>query len=105
MKNNENFISLDEIKKMSLIELLFLLTDFNVPINKESEEKIIYNTEELIANYPIFTKYSLDIAIKKEGLPLFRIGHKRYFDKGAIDKWIIENNKPIVIATEKKRKQ
>ena len=34
----------------------------------------------------MFTKYSLDMAIKQNNLPHFRVGHKRYFKKDAIDK-------------------
>ena len=42
------------------------------------------------------------MAIKQNNLPHFRVGHKRYFKKDAIDKWIInQNNINIVI---KKRK-
>ena len=46
------------------------------------------------------------MAIKKNNLPHFRVGHKRYFKKDAIDKWIInQNNINIVIEKRKKSKK
>ena len=69
---------------------------------QNTTKEIIYNTNELLEHYPMFTKYSLNIDKKKNNLPHFRVGHKRYFKKDAIDKWIInQNNINIVI---KKRK-
>lgn len=86
---------------MSINDLLSLISSGQLP-NKESKEEIIYNSSELLEHYPMFTKYSLDNAIKKDDLPFFRIGHKRYFKKDAIDKWIAENNKPKITIRKKK---
>ena len=86
---------------MSISDLLSLIATGQVQ-KEETKKSVIYNSNELLENYPIFTKYSLDIAIKKEDLPFFRIGHKRYFEKEAIDKWIMEHNKPLVTIRKKK---
>lgn len=86
---------------MSLNDLFSLILSSQVT-KKEIAKNIIYNSNELLKNYPMFTKYSLDIAIKKSDLPYFRIGHKRYFEKEAIDKWIAEHNKPLVTIRKKK---
>lgn len=86
---------------MSLNDLLSLISSSQEP-KKENPKNIIYNSNELLEHYPMFTKYSLDIAIKKDDLPFFRIGHKRYFEKDAIDKWIVEHNKPLITIRKKK---
>lgn len=86
---------------MSLNDLLSLISSNQVS-QKENTKNIIYNSNELLKHYPMFTKYSLDVAIKKEDFPFFRIGHKRYFEKDSIDKWILEHNKPIITIRKKK---
>ena len=86
---------------MSINDLFSLIVTGNTSEQNTTKE-IIYNTNELLEHYPMFTKYSLNMAIKKNNLPHFRVGHKRYFKKEAIDKWIINQyNINIII---KKRK-
>lgn len=88
---------------MSINDLLSLISSGQLPNKEDTNKKeIIYNSNELLEHYPMFTKYSLDNAIKKEDLPFFRIGHKRFFKKEAIDKWIAENNKPKITIKRKK---
>lgn len=90
----DNKISIDELKKMSLSDFFSFLTNgTNTNYINNNESKIIYNSDELLKEYPMFTKYSLDQAIKNLNLPHFRIGHKRYFEKEKIDKWINDNNR------------
>ena len=61
----------------------------------------IYSVNELLIEYPTFTRYSLDKAIKENGLPFFKIGNKRYFEKESIEKWI--NNTSSSLNEKKKQ--
>lgn len=58
----------------------------------------MFDTKDLLVKYPklFSSKYSIDIAIKNENLPFFRVGHKRFFEKKALEEWISNNNKPLV---------
>jgi len=94
----KNNFSIEDIKDMTISELIALITS-NVSSSSskdKQEDDIVYNSKQLLEKYPMFTKYTLDIAIKKENLPFFRIGHLRYFKKSAVDNWIKENNKPLI---------
>lgn len=89
-----NNIDINNLKKLSLGEFINILTNNNLNTSSKGiieSDRVIYNSEELLLNYPMFTKYSLDQAIKKMNLPYFRIGHKRFFEKDKIDQWINEN--------------
>ena len=80
---------------MTVGNLISLMSSENTSSSNSSDE-VIYDTKALLEHYPtIFNKYTLDIAIKKENLPFFRIGHLRFFKKDSIDNWIKENNKPL----------
>lgn len=80
---------------MTVGNLISLMSSENTSSFNSSDE-VIYDTKALLEHYPtIFNKYTLDIAIKKENLPFFRIGHLRFFKKDSIDNWIKENNKPL----------
>ena len=81
---------------MTISELISLISESNINSSKKENDDVIYNSQELLENYQMFSKYNLYVAIKKENLPFFRIGHKRYFKKSAIDNWIKENNKPLI---------
>ena len=52
---------------MSINDLLSLISSGQLPNKEDTNKKeIIYNSNELLEHYPMFTKYSLDNAIKKE---------------------------------------
>lgn len=57
-------------------------------IIENQEKKILYTVNELIEKYPFFTRYNINMAIKKGGLPFCFIGNKRMFSKEEIDKWL-----------------
>ena len=48
---------------MSISDLLSLIATGQVQ-KEETKKSVIYNSNELLENYPIFTKYSLDTVIK-----------------------------------------
>lgn len=91
----------EKIKKLTLEEFANILTTF-VDIKKDNQKKdckktvvnnkTLYNIDELIDNYPFFTRYSINKAIQNDGLPYMIIGKKRLFDKDAIDAWITKEN-------------
>lgn len=96
----------DKLKKLTLEEFAKILNTFTINCKDNLEEKpsdkekskILYNIDELIENYPFFTRYSINKAIQNDGLPYLIIGKKRLFDKEAIDKWLSKE-------TEKNKKQ
>lgn len=102
LDNNKQLVC-NTIKKMTLEEFATLLGSLNYSGNQIKEEfstenemkneKIIFNTEELINNYSFFTRYNINKAIQKDGLPFFKIGNKKMFNKEEIDKWIEKESK------------
>ena len=96
----------DKLKKLTLEEFAKILNTFTINCKDNLEEKtsdkekskILYNIDELIENYPFFTRYSINKAIQNDGLPYLIIGKKRLLDKEAIDKWLSKetekNKKP-----------
>ena len=88
-KKNNNLITVEELKKMNLEDFLrFIIKD-----NKESLTKYeILDAKEMLEIYPMFSKFTLDKAIKHQGLPFYKVGHKRYFEKSLIDQWICDRN-------------
>jgi hypothetical protein len=94
----------DKIKRLTIEEFANILNTFvankkdNPKEDCKSDEndkksKILYNIDELIENYPFFTRYSINKAIQNDGLPYLVIGKKRLFDKDAIDNWLSNENK------------
>lgn len=65
----------------------------------EKENKNIFSINELVEEYPMFSRYSIEKAIKEKGLPFLKLGNKKFFEKEAVEKWIEQNN---TTATEKK---
>ena len=61
-------------------------------LKKENESKNIFSINELVEEYPMFSRYSIEKAIKEKGLPFFKLGNKKFFERDAIEKWIDENN-------------
>lgn len=61
-------------------------------INQQTEDNnsndSIYSINQLIENYPIFTRYNINKAIIEKGLPYFCLGSKKYFKQSEIEKWI-----------------
>lgn len=63
------------------------------PKEEKDEKEIIYTINELIDNYSIFTRYSINKAISEKDLPYFNLGSKKYFKKSEIDNWIKQQQK------------
>ncbi len=90
--DNDGFYNL--IKKLTLEEIANILNNSkNIPQENEKEkiiknDKTIFTIDELLNCYPFFTRYSLNNAIKKEGLPFVLIGKKKLFDKEAVENWL-----------------
>lgn len=66
----------------------------NVEDIVEIDSKVLYTVNELLEKYPFFTRYNLNKAIQKDGLPYCFIGNKRMFNKEEIDKWLEKETKP-----------
>jgi len=99
----KDLISIEELKNLSLIELLTLLNG-NLELNNCNSDVVVYDTKDLLEKYPklFSSKYSIDIAINQENLPFFKMGHKRFFEKKALEEWIDKNNKPLIVIRRKK---
>ena len=54
----------------------------------DKEATILLDTNELIEQYPFFTRYNLKKAIEEDNLKFICIGNKRFFEKKDIEKWI-----------------
>ena len=89
---------IEQLKKITVEEIIQILIN-NININnqeeeltKENESKNIFSITELVEEEPMFSRYSIENAIKEKGLPFFKLGNKKFFEKDAIEKWIHENN-------------
>lgn len=98
-KNKEEVYKV--LKKMTLEEL----ADVFKPTNKveviemvdkigSNSDKVLYTINELLEKYPFFTRYNLNKAIQRDGLPYCFIGNKRMFNKEEIEKWLERETKP-----------
>lgn len=77
------------LKNLTIAELIDLLSNNCLQSKLKSyNNKKVYTTEELLIEYPMFSRYTLNRAIKEQNLPFYREGHKMYFEKELIDKWI-----------------
>lgn len=85
------------LKKMTLEEFANILSSYSemkisnekvIEKIQEENKKILYTTDELIEMYPFFTRYNINKAIQKCGLPYFTIGNKRMFNKDEVEKWL-----------------
>lgn len=91
------------LKKMTLEEFANILSSYNEmrisnekmtnEIQENINKKILYTIDELIEQYPFFTRYNINKAIQKDGLPYFTIGNKRMFNKEEIEKWLDKESK------------
>ena len=90
------------LKKMTLEEFAKILNSYNeMKINnekviekyEEENKKIYYTVDELIEVYPFFTRYNINKAIQKCGLPYFTIGNRRMFNKDDVEKWLEKESK------------
>ena len=97
--NNEVYQTL---KKMTLEEFAQILSSYSEIKNEnekiiekyqEKNKKILYTIDELIEQYPFFTRYNINKAIQKDGLPYFTIGSKRMFNKDEVEKWLDKESK------------
>ena len=92
------------IKNMTLEELISIFKyheiksenklNEDIQIPNQEEKRVLYTINELIEEYPFFTRYNINKAIKNDGLPFCSIGNKRMFNKEEIDKWIEKETKP-----------
>lgn len=48
----------------------------------------VYDIKELLKRYPHFTMWTVNEAIKKQNLPVIRIGRRRFFAKDSIETWL-----------------
>ena len=99
MSKNEIY---NTIKNMTLEELISIFNcqekqnkiNEDIQIINQDNSKILYTINELIEKYPFFTRYNINQAIQKDGLPYCLIGNKRMFNKEEIDKWLEKETKP-----------
>lgn len=99
MSKNEIY---NTIKNMTLEELISIFNcqekenkiNEDIQIVNQDNSKILYTINELIEKYPFFTRYNINQAIQKDGLPYCLIGNKRMFNKEEIDKWLEKETKP-----------
>ena len=81
-------MTIDELV-LCIIENANKVSDKTLEPKEENDEKeIIYTINDLIDNYSIFTRYSINKAISEKDLPYFSLGTKKYFKKTEIDNWI-----------------
>lgn len=96
---------IEQLKKVTIEEIIqILINNMNKDnVDKvaipEKENKNIFSINELVEEYPMFSRYSIEKAIKEKGLPFLKLGNKKFFEKEAVEKWIEQNN---TTATEKK---
>ena len=83
------------LKKMTLEEFANILNSYNEinannnkkkEINEQTSKKILYTIDELIEEYPFFTRYNINKAIQNTGLPYLVIGNKKMFNKEEVEK-------------------
>ena len=104
--NTENNEVIERLKKTTIEEIIqILITNMNISnyephLIAEKTNKNIYSINELLEEYPMFSRYSLERAVKEKGLPFLKLGNKKFFEKDAVDKWIEENNTTV---SQKKR--
>ena len=84
--NSENIDKEYQVNKNICLEL-------NIKEYQVNNDKILYTIDELIEKYPFFTRYNINKAIQKNGLPCFTIGNKRLFNKDEIEKWLDKESK------------
>lgn len=95
---DDNKYLVNKLKKMTLEELCYLLTTISEKKNITNTEpvvcdKTLYTIDELIQNYPFFTRYNINKAIQEKGLPYFAIGNKKLFEKKSVDEWLEKETK------------
>lgn len=92
-RNNE---VIEELKKVTIEEIMNILVNniSNNEIKKEKieEQKNILSINEIVKEYPMFSRYSIEKAIKENGLPFIKLGNKKFFEREAVDNWLLENN-------------
>ena len=99
--NNANKELIECLKNITLEELANILysptgeekkptENKNDVVDLNKDKKILYTIDDLINNYPFFTRYNIN---KAKGLPYITIGNKRLFDKDSVEKWIEKETK------------
>lgn len=102
--NNANKELIECLKNITLEELANILYTSKGEEKKPTENKknvvdlnkdrkVLYTIDDLINNYPFFTRYNINKAIQEKGLPYITIGNKRLFDKDSVEKWIEKGTK------------
>ncbi len=78
---------IDYLKNITVGEFISLMANNVKPKNTST----VYTTDELLEHYPMFSRFTLNKAIKEQKLPYYREGHKMYFEKKLVDQWINEH--------------
>ena len=91
--NNEKDICM-ALKNMTLEEFASILNSYNeINANNNKKEEINDTIDELIEEYPFFTRYNINKAIQNTGLPYLVIGNKKMFNKEEVEKWLDKESK------------
>lgn len=92
METNNEVI--EELKKITIEEILnILINNINTKETAENNiQKNILSINEIVKEYPMFSRYSLEKAIKENNLPFIKLGSKKFFERETIEKWLEENN-------------
>lgn len=78
---------IEQLKKITVEEIIqILINNMNInnqeeELTKENESKNIFSINELAEEYPMFSRYSIENAIKEKGLPCFKLGNKKFFER------------------------
>ena len=88
MSNND---IVEYIKSLTISELIELISTNSLPTKQKQNDNIVYTTEDLLTHYPMFSRFTLNKAIKEQNLPFYREGHKMFFEKNLVDNWIKEH--------------
>ena len=88
------------LSNMTIGELIDIIKNKETPIKKDEsinqsiiksidkEATTLFDTNELLEQYPFFTRYNLKKAIDEDNLKYITIWNKRFFEKKEIEKWI-----------------
>ena len=83
METNNEII--EELKKTTIEEIL-------KQVDNNNTQKNILSINEIVKEYPMFSRYSLEKAINEKDLPFIKLGNKKFFERETIEKWLNENN-------------
>ena len=92
METNNEII--EELKKTTIEEILnILINNLNTKqVDNNNTQKNILSINEIVKEYPMFSRYSLEKAINEKDLPFIKLGNKKFFERETIEKWLNANN-------------